>query len=58
MSIHDDPDESQGAASAHDCELILRMKETPNLYTKLALSIAPTIAPASCQICGRPWVWF
>jgi len=43
VSIRDDPDTTVSSFSASDRELILRMKETPNLYHQLALSIAPTI---------------
>ena len=37
------PTVAQHAFTAEDRELILRMKETPNIYHKLAASIAPTV---------------
>ena len=43
VSIRDDPDESLSTFTAEDRELILRMKETPNIYHRLANSIAPTV---------------
>ena len=43
VSIRDNPDEAGNDFTVHDKELILRMKQTPGVYSKLASSIAPTI---------------
>jgi hypothetical protein len=47
VSIRDDPDEAQAAFTTHDRELILRMRETPNIYR----SVFATFFVSSTRAC-------